>query len=163
MSAFICMPEHFGILAAHAARNGCVLHAWKESASTSIQSARIARELARENIRSVTHRYPDDKDGERPGPALKDADIEEAAAIYAVYFMAKPQGLAPVQIIKLCDCYAYQSCETEDWRDSAAYAQIDMIKDDAVRRITGYYDADWEYSYEEQIPKVDALYAKHKG
>ena len=77
MSAYIVNPEHIGILAAYAAVNDCAIYEWRKS--TNILTAQnVAKGLALENIRSVAHRYPGDKDGERPGPCLKDADIVEA-------------------------------------------------------------------------------------
>jgi hypothetical protein len=103
MSAYVCNPEHFGILAAYAVQNRCVVSAWRQSLSADIQVAqRVARELARENLRSVATRYPTDPDGHRPGPGLKDAEIEEVAALYAAYFIQHPQRLKPVQVLRLC-------------------------------------------------------------
>lgn len=159
MSAYICNPEHFGILAAFAVQHRCAVREWCRTVTgNDIETAQaIAKGLARENIRSVAYRYPNDVSGSRPGPCLHDAEIEEAAAIYAAHFVTHPQGVAPIQIIKLCQSYDYQSCETDDWKDTLAWRQIDWIKSAAIRCLNGYEGVDW--SFDKQIPAIEALYA----
>lgn len=160
MSAFICNPEHFGILAAFAVQHRCAVREWcRTVAGNDIETAQaIARGLARENIRSVAHSYPNDVSGSRPGPCLHDAEIEEAAAIYAAHFVTHPQGVAPIQIIKLCSSLDYQSCETEDWKDTLAWRQNEWIKSAAIRCLNGYEGADW--SFDKPIPAIEALYER---
>lgn len=51
---------------------------------------------------------------------------------------------SPVQILKACFCYSYQSCETEDWESSSAKVIIENIQDNAIRCLSGYEEADWE-------------------
>ena len=160
MSAYICSPEHFGILAAFAVQRRCAIYDW-QLGNNDIETAQaVARGLARENIRSVAYRYPDDESGSRPGPCLKDEEIEEAAAIYAAYFVTHPQGVAPIQIIKLCQSYDYQSCETDDWKDTLAWRQMDWIRGEAIRCLNGYEEADWEWRFAERLPEIEALYEK---
>ena len=161
MSAYICNPEHFGVLAAYAVRNDCAVYEWQHSRKNTLEAKidnaqRIAKGLARENIRSVAHRYPDDKDGARPGPGLKDAEIEEAAAIYAAHFVVSPQKLRPIDVLKLCQGWDYQSSETDDWKDTLAWQQVDWIRGAAIRSLPGYDDADW--SFDQQLPEIEALY-----
>ena len=87
MSAFICQPEHFGVLAAlaiHPDDQGRItaLPEWIVPNNPVLTAQRVARELAAENIRSVASRYPNDKDGDRPGPTgLTETKILEAAAL----------------------------------------------------------------------------------
>lgn len=161
MSAYICNPEHFGVLAAYAVQKSCIIYNWEAGSTTTpagkiANAQNVARLLARENIRSVTHRYPDSEDGHRAGPCLKDADIEEAAAIYAAHFIAKPQRLTPVQVLSLCQCYDYQACECKDWRTTDAELQTERIRNAAIRDLPGYDEADW--SFDKQIPEIEALY-----
>lgn len=159
MSAYICDPEHFGILAAYAAQNRCAIREWDRhthSDNEILEAQRVASGLALENIRSVAARYPHDQDGERPGPCLKDADIVEAAAIYAGYFLAHPQSITPVQILRLIDCLDYQSCETDNWPQTLAFRQLNWIRGAAIGRLPGYDDAAWEFS--QPIPEIEALY-----
>ena len=166
MSAYICNPETFGILASFAILNKCGISQWQLfRRETQIEDAqRIAIGLAKENIRSVAHRYPDDKDGQRPGPCLKDAEIEEAAAIYAAHFLENSRyvrSLSPVQIIKIVQCAEYQSCETDDWKETLACRQLDWIKDEAIRALPGYEAAEW--GYERSIPEIEALYERSQA
>ena len=165
MSAYICNPEHIGILAAYAAVNDCAIYRWRMSDSI-LTAQNVAKGLALENIRSVAHRYPDDKDGERPGPCLKDADIIEACQIYAGHFAKRLGGvivmaedvLEPVQVLKLVSSLDYQSCETDDWEMTLAAQQLRWIMSDAISRLDGYEDADW--SFTGSLPEIEALYAK---
>lgn len=161
MSAYICNPEHIGILAAYAARNECIIREWDQNrgaGSTNKNAKAVASGLALENIRSVATRYPEDQDGSRPGPGLKDADIVKAAGIYADYFVRHPQFITPVQILRLIDCLDYQSCETDDWPQTLAYRQLDWLRSSAIRKLQGYDDARWEFS--QPIPAIEALYER---
>lgn len=158
MSAYICNPEQFGILGAFAAVNDCTIRAWSTDSLLS-SAQKVAKGLARENIRSVATRYPDDVSGSRPGPCLLDDEIEEAAAIYAGFFVKNPSyltSLKPVQILVLCKSLDYQSCETDDWKDTLAFTQLDWIRDEAIRKLPGYEAADWSFNL--PIPEIEALY-----
>ena len=158
MSAYICNPEHFGILAAFAAKHRIVIGAW--DADNSIRSAQaVAKGLARENIRSVAYSYPNDKDGERPGPCLLDAEIEEAAAIYAAHFVEHGTHIGPLDVLKLTQGLSYQSCETPDWRDTFAHQQLEWINGEAIRSLDGYESAPW--SFDRPLPEIEALYERH--
>lgn len=165
MSAYICAPSHIGILAAYAATNGCAIYEWRMSNSI-ITAQNVAKGLALENIRSVAHRYPNVKDGHRPGPCLKDADIVEACQIYAGHFAKRMGGvivmaedvLEPVQVLKLVRSLDYQSCETDDWEMTLAAQQLRWISGEAISRLPGYEDADW--SFTGSLPEIEALYAK---
>jgi len=162
MSAYICNPEQFGILAAYATLNRCVVSEWIHYPADALQTAqRVAKGLARENIRSVAHRYPDDADGGRPGPCLLDAEVEEAAALYAAHFMSNPhyvKALRPISVIKISQGVDYQSCETDVWRETLAWRQLDWINNEAIRQLPGYEDADWSYNV--IVPEIEALYER---
>ena len=165
MSAYIVNPEHIGILAAYAAANDCAIYEWRMSDNI-LTAQNVAKGLALENIRSVAHRYPDDKDGQRPGPCLKDADIIEACQIYAGHFAKRLGGvivmaedvLEPVQVLKLVRSLDYQSCETDEWEMTLAAQQLRWISGEAISRLDGYEDADW--SFTGSLPEIEALYAK---
>ena len=163
MSAYICNPEQFGLLAAYAIINRCPIYEWapnRTGRDADVKNVQIiAKGLARENIRSVQHRYLMLNDGQLPGPNLLKAEIEEAAALYAAHFLKNSsyvRKLAPVQILKICQSVDYQSCETNDWRDTLAWRQLDWIKNEAIRQLPKYSEADW--TYERQIPEIEALY-----
>jgi hypothetical protein len=91
----------------------------------------IGRILLDENERSVCHRYNDKAD--------------DTAASYR--FKAWPFTPIAVSILKACDCFDYQACETDDYEQSVAHAIIDAIRKRAMRRVPGYDDADgWTFS-----------------
>lgn len=157
MSAYICWPEHFGILATCAVEYSCVIPEWRYSVEYS-DAEYVARGLASENIRSVIHRYPNDRDGHRPGPQLLDVDIVKAAGISALHFLFNPKQISPVQVIKLVNCLEYQSCETPDWTQTLAYKQLQWIRSHAISRLPGYEEAVWEFVH--PIPELDELYER---
>lgn len=163
MSAYICNPEHFGVLAALAVENDCVIYQWNVASGKSVENKianaqNVARLLARENVRSVAYRYSDSVDGERPGPCLTANEVEEAAAIYAAYFVTRPQKLKPVQALSLCAGYSYQASECDNWRMTDAELQIEWLQNALIRSLPGYADADW--SFDEPVPEIEALYEK---
>lgn len=164
MSAYICNPEHFGALGAFATLNGASLHRWTTRPAKGVSgpvarvktAQRVATELAKENIRSVQHRYPDWATEGLPGPDLSPADIIEAAALYAAHFVKHPLALPPVQILTLCRGLDYQSCETDDWYTTLAFNQLRAIEGKALRLLPGYDHSDW--SFDGKVPGIDALY-----
>jgi hypothetical protein len=154
MSAYLCHTQHIAALAAFAsttfakyAGGGhiCALYEWR--GGSNIETAqRVAAELARQNIASVAALYPSDKSGARPGPCGIDDDAYMAeCAAYAYDYMRHPTGLKPLDIISMCKCYEYQSCESEDWTETLAHRQIQWIIGEALRQIPGYDDAVRDY------------------
>ena len=161
MSAYICNPEQFGILGAFAAINGSAVNAWNHN-DLICRAQEVAKGLAKENIRSVATRYPDDVSGSRPGPCLLDEEIEEAAAIYAGYFVANQSylsALSPEQVLVLCSSLDYQSSETDDWETTTAFKQLQWIRDAAIRKLPGYEAASWAFDL--PIPEIEALYERN--
>lgn len=157
MSAFIVQPEHAGLLAAWAVHHHCALREL-ESGDSLITAQNVARDLIAENIKSVAHRYPNDKDGERPGPAgLTDAQITEAAVLWAGHYHQKglPEDVAPLTIAKLADSLEYQSCEHEGFKTSLAQRQINEIRTRVLSLLPGYNRAPW--AWEDTDPELDAL------
>lgn len=150
MSAYICNPEHFGLLAAY--------YATKEHKGAEF-AERAAHILALENIRSVVTRYPDDKDGQRPGPCMYDDEICLASRVWAKCYCNRiPKSVTPVAILSLCGGLDYQSCETEDWRSTKAFGLLCQIESCATRQLPGYDDAPWNWSDEKQPDMVKMLY-----
>jgi len=88
--------------------------------------ARAAEILWRENHRSVNYRYDESNE---PAP-----------------YAFKP-GLytrQPVDILKACDCYDYQACETPDYYETDAARIITALRKRATRNLPGYDKAAWE-------------------
>lgn len=94
---------------------------WKE-----INPQSAGQILWNENNRSVNFRY----------------DEQEPDPVYT--FRPAPfQNYTAVQIIKACDCLDYQSCETDDWKNTEAYAILHMIRERAIHALPGYEEAAW--------------------
>jgi hypothetical protein len=53
-----------------------------------------------------------------------------------------PQA-APVQVVKACNCYDYQSNEHPEWEGSFAQALSEMIRGEAIAALPGYDSAAW--------------------
>lgn len=49
-----------------------------------------------------------------------------------------------VQILKLCDCYDYESCETDDYEQTLACNIINTIRINLISKLPGYDEAEWE-------------------
>ena len=144
MSAYICNPEHFAALADFAIRERCAIREFEEHAETATRE-RIAAQLAWQNIRSVAARYPNDADGDRPGPGMKDQEIADEAGRIAVAMALQPPQLSPLAILAMCQCYEYQACETADYGTTLAARQIDWIRSAAIRALPGFEDVRWHY------------------
>lgn len=161
MSAYIVQPEHAGLLAAYAVselKNEYGTATLKQLADDrpEVAAQNVARCLIQENIRSVAHHYPNDTDGNRPGPAnLTDAQIVEAAALWATHYVKHGELPASATIFKLCDSLEYQSCETDDWDTTLACKQLNAIRSRAAKRLPGYERAPW--AWEDSNPELDAL------
>lgn len=96
----------------------------------------LGQMLMDECVRSVSARYPDDAPGEQPGPR---------PPYWLEPFRFDPQVKHPTAIegLKLLDCYNYQSCETDDWRETQAYAFCLYLKDSLIGELAGYDAAPW--------------------
>ena len=53
------------------------------------------------------------------------------------------EPLHPVEILKACECYEYQACESSGYRTSKANMIINVIRDQVIKRLAGYVDAKW--------------------
>ena len=49
-----------------------------------------------------------------------------------------------VEIIKACDCYNYQACDTGDYYQSKAHSLVDAIRECAIDNLPGYDEAQYE-------------------
>lgn len=76
----------------------------------------IGRMLWRECLASVAYRYPNDKDGDRPGPVdFRDSDVD-------TYTWTEQAELEPGVLVSTVKSYRYQSCEHPGWETSEASA-----------------------------------------
>lgn len=86
--------------------------------------------LIRENVRSLQARYSDYM------------AVEEGQA-YVCDYQFKPKQLSAVELLKACDCYDYQSCETDDYHSTTAAKLVDRIRKSAIGNLPGYEAAPW--------------------
>lgn len=87
----------------------------------------IGQKLLDENYRSVNYRYSEDTQPRR----FRERVLNHRVSV--------------VEVIKLCDCYDYQSCETPDWPETEAHAIMTALRERAIRNLPGYDDAPWGY------------------
>ena len=83
----------------------------------------VGQLLLDENYRSVNYRYSENN----PAPR---------------FFYRTLRAYTPVEIIKACDSYRYQSCETDDWEQTEAFAICEAIRERAIDSLPGYDEAD---------------------
>jgi hypothetical protein len=149
MSAYIVDKEHvlYLVEAAMSRRIGGGSFYWMWGNPT--QSAKlgtcdyeraveVANMLWRENIKSVSARYPNESSATLPGPkggafVITRADFE---GVRWLQFDA-------VQVIKACDCFNYQSCEHGEWEASEAKGFVDALRSSAWHELPGYDGATW--------------------
>ena len=108
MSAFIVEDDLIDLLVTYATSGG-------PFRVSSGDPHTLGRMLIAENYRSVNYRYTQ-KDEPHP-----------------YYFQIWGGRMDPVQVIKACDCFDYQACETDDYRDTAAARLVDNIRSKAIR------------------------------
>jgi hypothetical protein len=98
--------------------------------------------LIAENIRSLNHRYPGDEDWddasemvrrEAPASELVEQALKArpARSVWNFDGALSAKALA-TQIVKCCDCYDYQACETDDYERSEAKALVEKIRAQAI-------------------------------
>jgi hypothetical protein len=101
------------------------------------RAAEVANMLWRENIKSVSHRYPHESSATLPGPI--DHETIEPRDFRGIRWL----NFAPVQVIKACHCFNYQSCEHDAWEASEAKAFIESLISSYCHSLQGYDDAEW--------------------
>lgn len=96
-----------------------------------------ANMLWRENIKSVSYRYPNESSATLPGP-------RNPGIITADDFGGcNDEPLSIPQIFKSADCYWYQTCEHPDAEESEALAFIQALRRASWHALPGYEDAEW--------------------
>ena len=147
MSAYIVDREHILYLVTAAVSPNLEPHRtfrwfyngrWQElSWGDNERAADVANILWRENIASVSARYPNESSATLPGPRYENFVIEPAD------FPVSFETIDPVQVIKACDCYEYQSCEHDAWHKSEAHAFVSTVRSAAWHALPGYQNAAW--------------------
>ena len=135
MSAYMVSDKHINTLLtwANAEFQGKVYANDQTYDSSQVKDLQeLAQVLVDENIRSLKERYP--------GYNLK----EFLGVTGKIEFeFTNGKTFTPVEIIKLCDCYDYQACETGDYETTTANKVVDAIRQKAISMLNGYDQAEW--------------------
>lgn len=165
MSAYVCNPEHIGLLAAYAVREDNAITEWKvrdkrNNVMEGDTAANVAKQLLLANIVSVRGRYTDTPVESLPGPCLNLEDQVLAVQAYARHYRDRfPKALKPVDILKAAQGYDYQSCEPDGWELTLAARQVRWIVSAAHRQLPGYEESDARgWTDENGLESVNALY-----
>lgn len=83
--------------------------------AATVQSVQaIADVLRAENLRSINHRYNESNPAER--------------VITTPSQLAEVRALSPDRLLGAVLCFMYQSCETADWKSTAAFALTSAVE-----------------------------------
>ncbi|WP_436528284.1 hypothetical protein [Actinoplanes sp. HUAS TT8] len=100
---------------------------------TADQADGTGRMLWKENLASVTYRYPHDRDGGRPAPhGFRDRDVD------TYQYRPYPGRLDPDVVEAAAASLRYQSCEHPGWKDSPAARWVNHLHQLAVDRVPAY-------------------------
>jgi hypothetical protein len=106
MSAWLCSEEHISLIVNAIGGN-----------------EKQFKMLVKENIRSLSARYP--------GRDFL-ADWKREAKAYR--FQKSFAAIDRTQVVKSCDSYDYQACETDNYRETEAAAYVEMVRRDAINQ-----------------------------
>lgn len=135
MSAYIVSHSHIDALLTFAARHRVDYFVGDERVTiTAFNATEIGCILLDENERSVRTRYPTDAADELPG-----TDDESTAS-----YKWGPLEVPALHVLKGCDCFDYQACETDDYHSTVAHKIIAAIRATATMQLPGYDAAPWQ-------------------
>jgi hypothetical protein len=152
MSAFIVSHAHINALISYG--NGPRDHVRAHLADGSVLDfthnedlQRAATILLAENYRSIHTRYPDTIENPDGTPGAGDELMEPIVFNFSSYYPRQA-----VHILKMCQCYDYQACESDDYYESDAAKIVDVIRHRAIRNLDGYDDAPWDWNMPDLSP-----------
>jgi hypothetical protein len=135
MSAFLVSQNHINAIVSFAAAH---------CGPTDIAMAAV---LTAENVRSLAYRYSDI--GEER--ALASSYVFEPVNLASLVEGKRKPAVAAIatQIVKACDCFDYQACETPDYETTQAARFVAMVRNRALAmggkgKGTLYEAARWE-------------------
>ena len=122
MGAFVVNPKHINTLVTWGAQKNLDYFVGDSYEPHKFvgHEQEIATILMAENVRSVNYRY---HEADEPAPIR-----------YKLEWMVTIHGdnKAACQILKACQCYEYQACETNDWEDTPACCIIKALRARAI-------------------------------
>ena len=128
MSCFVVSDNHISAILAWACR-GNINAGWGSNPGRYAYMPALEQEAANflyaANVKSFNARYKE--------------DVEETGCVYNPHAIK----LTPIEVIKACDCLAYQCDEWEGFEGSIAQAILRDIKQQAIPKLPGYDAAKW--------------------
>lgn len=125
MSAFLCSQDHLNLIVN----------------STPIPSENMFNLLLQENLRSLAARYGKGTDQDcasdyafeeiSPRDLISRvySETDSSVSLYPALKKELTEERVIAQIRKACDCFDYQACETDDYKETLAARLIDLIRD----------------------------------
>jgi hypothetical protein len=152
MSAYLMDQQTIGLLAHFATESKCVEYGELYGMGFDNNTDKVVEALTRANLLSLAVRYPDSD------PAPDFVGMSTAEFISECKQEARRMWSVPViEILKSCDCFAYQSCEYDDWHKSTAHKIINAIRKECITRLPGYEEAQWGYTTDNPPPIVTPM------
>lgn len=139
MSAFLCDPKDFALLAAYALKPGAPRHFYNIEACDYINvenAADFALILAKENIKSLEYLYP--KFG--PAGGMVRGTIEEFLAEVKLAAAKRYDYNDLAEVKKVLFCYDYQACEDPDYNKSDAYNLVRGLKNQLLNEFADRFE-----------------------
>ena len=164
MSAYLCSAYHVGRIAALIASESGKYVKYhvdvpQDTKLGAEMAALIASKLATSNVASIQERYPDTVDDFAGSPGVisecKDGPVgyiaacAQAARAPFVLSRIAPLNFAWAVMVKACDCFGYQACEYDGWKESDGYKLNEIAKSIATaklcdRALVGYDGHAWD-------------------
>jgi hypothetical protein len=144
MSAFLVSHDHIDALLSFAKDKRMKDRLAHYTGDQFADWTKIGSALLTENVRSLNTRYPDTIDNPENMPGKIGETYDGYSFRYFQPFMHMQHVKKCVWVIKACDCFDYQACETEDYRESNAATIVNNIRREAVRCLPDYDAAPWE-------------------
>jgi hypothetical protein len=151
MSAYLCNPEDFALLAAYALEPGAIVRRFINFSKKEYIDAKDATDLAvifaEENINSLEYRYPNSG----PAGGFLCGTLEEFLAEVKNVAKARYDYNDLTNVKNVLERYEYQACEHADWLESDAYNLVRAIKDLLLDEFAYRYElaqAELAYRYE---------------
>lgn len=140
MSAYLCNPDHIGVLANAMSRAGVYVNGSK------LTPKQMAVALANANYVSIQARYPDDVDFMTGGKSL--IAYRAQCAEQACY---PDHQLQPIDLISMAKCFIYQACEAHEFHTANYKSEhlgeyhMNQFIGLMIHKLPGYHDAPYHY------------------
>jgi hypothetical protein len=130
MSAYIVNPEHIAEIAIFFKKE-LQGHGYNLETKKLLQSdiTGIVYDLCTANFQSIKERYAD---GEKDDWTHFFADGKDYLSWFVeakLFALPQKRSVSDLDLWNMCNCYEYQSCESENWRKTNAYLMVKKIKD----------------------------------